>query len=219
MISEANIPARLPPRPRRRWGCFGCIGSSLAALLLGLLLLMAIDLVFAPWSYTLGGHFHILPYWSGWGSFKSTAAGGDYLMYVSLEPSPGSRVYPASHMTGSAWICTPARETLYMRASADMPRTFSFDTLGRPVGISMDNWGGWFPNMRMDRRPSLQFRGHWADRALVLDDQMSVSRAFAPDGTVYRGQGPHPRGGQLLNLTLKEASYWDFKAACAAMNK
>jgi hypothetical protein len=79
-----QVPAR---KPRR--GCLGCLGSLVwqlaVLLLLGGILAGAVIGVFAPWAFYLGGKFHILPYWRGWG--KAHAKSGDYLLYVQIQPT------------------------------------------------------------------------------------------------------------------------------------
>src|SRR5947209_1326527 len=42
-------------------------------------------LVLALWNFYYGGHFHVIPGWSGNGFLHSTAAGGDYFV-LGLPP-------------------------------------------------------------------------------------------------------------------------------------
>jgi hypothetical protein len=225
MTLDANVPHRTgPSAPRKRAGCLGCFVRSLGILLaffvVGCVVVMAIALVFTPWSYKLGGHYHLFPFWGGWGRVNSSSAGGEYVMYTWLGPGRGSQYSGNTHLTGRAWICTPAGETLDMRSGADLPRGFyGVDTIDKPLHVYLYYRGGFFGSFRTDRRPYLDFQGRWADRALILDDRTTISQAFLPDGTVYRDKKSRPKSGEDLTIALNEGSYWDFKAACAAMKK
>src|SRR5260221_11723783 len=93
------------PKPRRR-GCLGCLWQAPIMLALGLLLVLAITGVFAPWAFYLGGNFHILPYWQGGG--KLHAKSGDYVMDIPIEPtSRGSRMYLDTTFGANACLFTP----------------------------------------------------------------------------------------------------------------
>ena len=68
---------------RGGFGCMGCLGKPFAYLLgflvLGSLVVLAIDAVFAPWSFFMGGRFHPIPMWRGWGELQS-ASGRNYVL-------------------------------------------------------------------------------------------------------------------------------------------
>jgi len=53
---------------KRRTGCLGCLWQLVVLLTLGSVLLIAITGVFYPWAFYLGGKFHIVPMWYGWGT-------------------------------------------------------------------------------------------------------------------------------------------------------
>jgi len=53
--------------------------------ILGCVLLLVIDAVFMPWSFFMGGSFHPIPMWRGWGKMQSSS-GHDYVLYVWFEP-------------------------------------------------------------------------------------------------------------------------------------
>ena len=72
---------------RGRFGCLGCLGKLLVYLVLGMLTLGAIDAVFAPWSFFMGGRFHPIPLRRGWGKPHS-ASGRDYILFVWVQASP-----------------------------------------------------------------------------------------------------------------------------------
>jgi hypothetical protein len=62
-----------------------------------------------------------------------------------------------------------------------------------------------------DNRPRLTFRGRWQNPDLVMDDEGSLSRAFLPDGTVYRGPARNqPRTGKPVTVVFHAVpwSHW-----------
>lgn len=184
---------------RRPLGCLaGCLTrlltlvvSGIALVAAGVVLLIAIDAVFAPWSLYLGGSFHLVPGWQGIGTMHTNA--GDYVLYLSMTPQPngrGSRYY-YPYFRGWAYLCTPRGERLPMRLSAGLHEHPGTDTNGMAMDISM-YWRPWNYMFTTDDRPRLNLRGHWQNPDLVMDDGGTLSRAFRPDGTVYRG----PTSGQ-----------------------
>src|SRR5215470_15789877 len=84
----------VPQTPSR--SRMGCLTRLLLVLLLGIALVLAIDVIFAPWSFFMGGNFHWFPMWQGWGRMHSSA--GDYALFVRMEPRPGSR--GVAHVSG-----------------------------------------------------------------------------------------------------------------------
>ena len=82
-------------------------------LILGLFFVAAVVLpaIFMPWAFFMGGSFHMLPTWQGWGRMHSKTAGGDYVIRISMYPKTGRRV-GYTHVRGTAWLCTPARRKL-----------------------------------------------------------------------------------------------------------
>src|SRR6185437_12643750 len=97
------------PQTRKRVGCFGCLWQVSIVLALAGILLTALTGVSYPWAFYLGGKFHIMPMWQGWG--RAHAKSGDYLVWVSFEPTPrGSGMYLSTNLTGSAYLCTPRGE-------------------------------------------------------------------------------------------------------------
>src|SRR5215470_15423917 len=93
--SFANPLARRKPRA----GCFGCLFQLLLISAFGAVLIVLITAVFAPWGFYLGGSFHIIPYWQGWGTLP--AKSGKYLLFVRFEPTPnGSKVMPHPSVKG-----------------------------------------------------------------------------------------------------------------------
>jgi hypothetical protein len=215
-------PSFSPPRTiphKRGFGCFGCLWQLVLTLLLGCVLVIAITGLFAPWAFYLGGKFHILPYWQGWG--KLHAKSGDYVWLVRIEPtSRGSKMYLETNLTGMGYICSPRGETYKMYLGGGMRKHLNLSTDGEAIHLYMHYrppfWG--FSGNNAEFRPSLSLRGRWQNPNLVMDDQGSIGRAFLADGSVYRGKGVNPSPQpEVLPLTFVEGSYSDFKAACAAI--
>lgn len=214
MSSDINLP-QLAARKAGK-GCLGCLGKLALVLALGLVLMTAITAVFYPWAFYLGGRFHIVPMWQGWGSLHGK--GGNYLIWVQFEPTPrGSRMYLESNLTGQAYLCTPRGERLPMHLGGGMPRHLHLSTDGEPIHLSMDYWPLATGGFITDHRPSIEFRGRWQNPRLVMDDHGSIANAFQSDGTVYRGHDPNrPYSTQGVPITFTEGSRSGFDQACAA---
>ncbi len=198
---------------KRRTGCIGCLGQLLALLVLAAVVLIGIQALFAPWSFYLGGQFHVIPGWRAWGRLHSPGE-GDYLLFVNMTPaSRGGRVAP---INGWAYLCSPRGEITTLRLYAYMPRLpfMTTDVDGTPISVDL-NYRPWYWNFTNERRPRIELRGRWRTPNLELDDGGSTSRAFTSDGVAYlgppRGQ---PRTRWTAHLTLRTGSYSEFAAAC-----
>jgi hypothetical protein len=188
-------------------------------LALGGVLLTALTGLFYPWAFYLGGKFHILPYWQGWG--RAHAKSGDYLVWVQFEPTPrGSKMYLESNLTGDAYVCTPRGERLKMHLGGGMRKHLNLSTDGEPIHLYMDYWPLGYGQFIGDRRPYLEFRGNWRNPNLVMDDHGSIGRGFQPDGTVYRGhESGRPYMPEVVPITFVQGSYSELDKACAAMKR
>ena len=200
-------------RPRR--GCLGCLFQVVLIFAAGVVLLVAITAVFAPWGFFMGGSFHILPYWQGWGTLN--AKSGKYVMFVSFEPTPsGSRIMPHPSVKGNAYLCSPRGEIFRMRLGGGMRRGISTNLDGENIGLYMNYWPAFVGNFSGSHRPSIELRGQWKNPNIVMDDHGSISRAFNADGTVDQGHSHKPYPGEITPITLVPGAYSDFKAACRA---
>ena len=207
----------MPNAQRPQRGCLiGLLRSLPGILVLGALMVLVIPAVFTPWAYFLGGHFHILPLWQGWGRMHSPA--GDYVVYVQMQPARrGSWGMPAS-VSGSGSVCTPRGESFNLRVSGGfLRRRIGVDTDGEPFTLGLAQPLN-FLNTNQDSRLKFTLQGAWHNPDLVVDDRGSIARAFNPDGTVYAGD-PHkrPEPGAPLQVTLHPGSHSDFHSACAAV--
>jgi hypothetical protein len=207
----------MPNAQRPRPGCLaGIFRSLLIFFVLGGVLVLGIAAVFTPWAFYLGGHFHILPQWQGWGRTHSPA--GDYIVFVQMQPARrGSWGMPNS-ISGSGAVCTPRGESFSnLRVSGGfLNRRIGVNTDEEPFTLSLGERLN-FLGTNQGSRLGFSFYGAWHNPDLVLDDRGSMARAFNPDGTIYVGD-PHkrPAAGTPLQLTLHPGSRSDFDSACAA---
>ncbi|HLJ30056.1 MAG TPA: hypothetical protein VKY85_25345 [Candidatus Angelobacter sp.] len=199
-----------PPSPiKPRMGCFTRL---LLIFLLGVALVLAIDAVFAPWSFFMGGKFHPIPMWKGWGRIHSAV--GDYVLFVQMQPRTGRR--GIAHVAGTAALCTPRGETFDLTLGGDFEKYMGASTDGKHVYLYLHKRGGFFSGTVSDTRPGLEFRGAWHNPDIVLDDHGSLSRAFKPDGVLY-DLHKQPATHEILPLTLHEGSRSEFDSACQAV--
>ncbi len=217
-----------PELRARRHGCLGgCFTNLLKIVLilaLGVVLIAAIDAVFAPWSFFLGGHFHPLPYWQGWGRVHTST--GDYVLRVQFSPSPagkGSATAGYPHVTGYGWLCTPQGDKIRLRGSGMFDdKHIGIHPDGRRMAFSVHRTQLGWRVISPDYRPSLGFHATWQGDTLVGDDGGSFSQAFASDGRLYE---PHEarRPKEVVPITLKEDDSWwntpEFDVACLAVAK
>ena len=213
MVS-VHTPTQPLARKRSGLGCLGCLGQVSLVLLLAGLGFMALIWVLFPWAYYMGGSFHILPYWQGLG--KLHAKSGDYVLYVRFQPTTGgSRMFPASNLTGIAYLCSPRGERFRMNLGGGMRAHLNRSTDGEAITLYMHYWP-WNAQFVAEHRPRIDFRGHWQNPNIVGDDHGSISNAFTGDGSVYRGgDRNHPYSSEVVPLTLVAGSYSDFDSACA----
>src|SRR5271169_4734438 len=102
------------PRARRKG--IGCLPGLLILVLLGPALIVAIDLIFAPWIFSVGGRTRLLPIWSGVGVARTSA--GPYTIHIWFSPTPsGSRILASTSILGSGYVCTPSGERYTVRVT------------------------------------------------------------------------------------------------------
>ncbi len=71
---------------------------------------LVVNAITTPWGFYLGGRFHAIPGWQGWGRVRARS-GGEYVLYVSLTPTVGSiHVSHRSWINGVGYACTPRGE-------------------------------------------------------------------------------------------------------------
>ncbi len=199
-------------------GCLGGLIRIIFILVLGVILVVLTTAVFAPWGFFMGGSFHPLAEWHGWGVMHSSASGGDYVLYVRMYPRPagrGSRGAP--HVRGTALLCTPRGERFTLTLGGDFDRSMYLSSDGKRAELYMYNRSGLARQygLNTDTRPGLNLHGAWHNPDLVLDDHGSLGYNFQPDGTVYTGHAVNRPWGKPVQITLHEGSESEFDAACA----
>jgi hypothetical protein len=205
-------PSSFPPgMPAPRKAGHGCVVQVLGALVLGGVVLMGVMAIVAPWGFFMGGHFHIIPQWSGWGQMHSKIA-GDYVLLAYFSPKTG-RGLGLTHVTGNAVLCTPRGEKFNLRLSGDFQNPHGTDLQGKTAHLYANNYS----TFSGSTAPSLDFRGKWNNPDLVLDDGGSLNRAFDPGGALVTNHHMRPYKQEVVPLTLHEGSRADFNAACAAI--
>ena len=218
----------IPGQIRRRsagLGCLGCLGKMVGYLvgfgILGLIFLLALDAVFMPWSFNMGGHFHLIPMWRGWGKMRS-ASGHDYALYVRFEPyhpsgGRGGATYSSGpEVVGWGELCTPRGEHYQVRVKGYLPRHIGANTDGQRMELDVYRrpWYYGFVG-RWDERPRLEFHGAWHNPDLVLFDHGSLDRAFGADSRLRpANSGVWKSGEQGVPLTLHEGDKAGFEVAC-----
>jgi hypothetical protein len=172
--------------------------------------------IFMPWAFFMGGSFHIIPTWQGWGKMHSNTAGGDYVIRISIYPKTARHV-GYTHVKGTAWLCTPRGEKFYLNLSGDFQKDLRLNTDGKTASFYMYNQG--IKSLGTGQhRPNLELQGKWKNPDLVLDDHGSIARNFASDGSLYPPKSPaRPNLAEVLPVTLHEGSNSEFEAACKAV--
>ena len=85
---------------RAGFGCLGCLTKTALILLVGSVLIIAINAVFTPWAFYFGGKTHFTPTWTGIGHLR--ASSGDYVLNVrSLRSRAGSVLHLRISLDGA----------------------------------------------------------------------------------------------------------------------
>jgi hypothetical protein len=198
-------------RPRKKG--LGCLSKLVLLMLLGPVLLMAIDLAFYPWIYVVGGRLRLLPVWAGVGVVQ--APWGPYRIYVSFSPEPSGRgVLPSTSIGGSGYVCTPQGQRYSLRVTGGTTGQIWKNMDGHSFHLSAHHQPiSW--RSTPDGRPWLSFSGRWVGPNLVMSDDASIAHAFSADGTLKPDEGHwHPTTG-ALPITLTETQWWPFGADCS----
>lgn len=216
-----EIPTQSLPQPRRRVGCLGgCLGGLLKGLILivvaGVVVTLGLSALLAPWNFYFGGHFHIIPGWQGWGRLHSTAAGGDYNLWIRLNPVTPK--YRGSPLRGVAVLCTPRGERFSLNVGGDMPRQHGTDLTAVPLHLWLTHRTS-FWNLNSSNRPSLDLYGSFGHSELNMEDRGSLARTFNSDGTVLQRTPPHrPWAQENVHVTFTESTVWALSPPCPKLS-
>ena len=211
-VNPSSLPPGMPvPRKARH----GCIVQVLGALVFSVVVVLAVSAIVAPWAFYMGGNFHVIPQWAGWGRMHSNLA-GDYVLYVQISPGRPSRFgRNVPHISGQGHLCTPTGERYRLRLGGDFGKPSGVDLQGKSASLYMNNYTAFSSSTA----PSLEFSGHWNNPDLVLDDHGSLNRAFDPGGRLVTNHHMRPYVQEVVPLTLHQGSFSDFEAACSAMKR
>jgi len=211
-VNPSSLPPGMPvPRKARH----GCIVQVLGALVFGVVVVLAVTAIVAPWAFYMGGNFHVIPQWTGWGRMHSNLA-GDYVLYVQISPGRPSRFGGnVPHISGQGHLCTPTGERYRLRLGGGFGKPSGVDLQGQSASLYMNNYTAFSSSTA----PSLEFRGHWNNPDLVLDDHGSLTRAFDPGGKLVTNHHMRPYVQEVVPLTLHQGNFSDFEAACSAMKR
>ena len=176
---------------------------------------MGLNALLAPYNYTMGGHFHVMPGWQGVARLHTATSGGDYVMWIRFDPTtPGYRKSP---LTGIAHLCTPRGERFTLNMGGSLPGKAGKDLTGVPLHLYMFRYTA-AARLSGDTRPKIDLWGSFGDRALTVDDHATVAHAFNPDGTLNDGHWKGARD-EKLHFVLHEGSPWTIRPSCAEMLK
>src|SRR5260221_5735347 len=171
MVRPAEPPALPTPRKPRSGGLLRLV----FVIALVIVAMAATLVVFAPWGFFMGGQFHIMPTWQGWGRMHSNSAGGDYAIYVWFWPDSG-RLRGLTYVKGNAMLCTPRGERFNLTLGGNFERPAGLDLNGKTTSFYMYNRTVKHILSGGKARPELDRRGRGSKPDL------------APDGP-----GPHHR--------------------------
>jgi hypothetical protein len=166
------IPTTRSAKPRR-----GCLSNVLLILVLGIAFVLVFTALAYPWAYFLGGHFHILPIWRGWGRVHSPA--GDYLLFTQVFARTGGR--RVSRLRGSAVLCTPRGQTYSLTIYGDFRKRPGLTTNvdGLPLYLSISQNLN-FLQTNQDTRLRFELEGAWQGPDLVTDDRGTLPAPSTP---------------------------------------
>lgn len=186
------------------------------ALFFLLVLVAGVYVVLFPWGFFLGGNFHPLPYWTGWGEMHSSKA-GSYFLYVEIWPSTRQleTIIPHTFVKGRANLCTPRGERFVLRLSGEMRPHIYLNTVGEPIELDMNSWRASMP-VGQQFRPNFSIWGRWGRGEITGDDREKLSQSFRPDGTLIpQGSYAVPSQAENIKFTLREGSFSQWQAACS----
>jgi hypothetical protein len=178
------------------------------------LAIVALFALVAPWNLFFGGHFQPMGGWQGWGRLHSTAAGGDYFMYIHLGvtiPFPAK-----APISGVAYVCTPRGEKYRLMLHGEMPRDHGADLKGVPLYFYMTKDVPML-SINRDRRPRLELHGTFGDSQLIVEDRGSLATAFNSDATLSSPQQQRrSRVRENIKVTFQESTPWVLIPSCPA---
>jgi hypothetical protein len=170
------------------------------------------------WAFYLGGNFHMVPMWQGVG--KVHAKSGNYVFYVVFYPETRDmKTYLTTSLTGTANVCTPRGEDIFLVLGGGMRRHLNVSTDGEEIGLYVHrrSYSGISPQAAP---PKLEFRGHCRNPNLVMDDRGTIAKAFLPDGNVETDRNHNNNNfPEVVPITFSAGSVSDYRSAYKAIRK
>jgi hypothetical protein len=157
--------------------------------------------LWAPWVYFTGGSFHVVPWWSGTGSFAGPD--GKYQLYLYLSPmNTGSHPTLRTALDGDGHLCTPSGERLVLHVEGDMDKHLPSNTLGRSIEISSfaRSKPGSFSAMQAPGSPYVRLTGVWGPGRIEAKGTLEHQPA-APGH-------PAPPKPTPITVTLQQSGEW-----------
>ncbi len=161
--------------------------------------------LFSPWVYFTGGAFHLVPWWTGVGTF--TGPDGQYQLYLYLSPMyTGSALTRTTALTGAGHLCTPSGERLVLKVQGDMDKHLPRNTIGKRIEISsfVRSKPGTFSAYTPPGSPYVELNGVWAAGVIDANGKLEY-QAPAP------GQ-PKPPSPAPIAIVLHESGRWSTPA-------
>jgi hypothetical protein len=191
----------MPFRALQRLGCLG-------ALVFGLVVVLAVTALLAPWAFHIGGRW-TPGMWRGFGKLR-TSAGDEYPIYIYFYPNFRSMSHlrlngqrPTSGLGGMGWLCSAQGVIQRLDLTGDIYGAY-LNTDGNQMGIRLLDARHPFRINAQDRR-YVDLYGRWHGPELTLRDDGGWERGFHPD--------PH-NPNERATITFTSGSYSDFKALC-----
>jgi hypothetical protein len=192
----------VPSRPWQRLGCFGVLGF-------GLVLLLALTALLAPWAYHIGGRWTPGVWW-GFGKLRTTA-GDEYPLFIYFFPDVSTTSHlrlngqrPTSGLHGGGWLCSAQGVMQRLDLSGDIYGTY-LNTDGNQMAIRLLD--ARHVSINAQNRRYVDLYGRWHGQELVMQDDGGWERGFHPD--------PH-NPNERAAVTFTWGSYWEFKDVCKA---
>jgi hypothetical protein len=187
----------------RKLGC-------LSALVLGLVVVLAVTALLAPWAFHIGGQW-TPGFWWGYGKLRATN-GVEYPIYIYFSPNFRSMTRlrlngqrPISGLIGGGWLCAAPGVTQRLDLTGDMYGNY-LTTDGDQMNIRLLDWRHVIRINPQNRR-YVDFLGRWNGSELPMQESYGWEQYFQP--------GTHDSKAHA-SITFTAGSYADFKNACAA---
>ena len=209
------IPQIYTPRRRRSGGGWGRL--LLVLILVGAAFYGALWLL-SPWAFYMGGEFHAIPMWQGWGRMHSNTAGGDYAVYLYIWPDSG-RLHGLAYVSGGGILCRPTGERVNLKVGGNFLHNTGADLNGKNAHFYMYDRTAARALMGGPSQFSLELKGTWVNPNLALDDHGSLARNFDPQGRPWPKGTSRPYIGEIVPVTLKQGTQSEFEAACSALRR